>query len=152
MSHTQATEQQPEQQHKQQQAEGDTKIPDPEVVTKAKRRTFTAEYKLRIVEEADACTEAGQIGALLRREGLYSSHLSKWRQLRQDGQLRALSAKKRGRKAQDPSVAELAKLRHENERLRARLEQAEMIIDVQKKLSQLLGLTPDKSESTESES
>jgi transposase-like protein len=152
MSHTQTTEQQPEQQHKQQQAEGDTKIPDPEVVTKAKRRTFTAEYKLRIVEEADACTEAGQIGALLRREGLYSSHLSKWRQLRQDGQLRALSAKKRGRKAQDSSVAELAKLRHENERLRARLEQAEMIIDVQKKLSQLLGLTPDKSESTESES
>jgi transposase len=152
MSHTQATEQQPEQQHKQQQAEGDTKIPDPEVVTKAKRRTFTAEYKLRIVEEADACTEAGQVGALLRREGLYSSHLSKWRQLRKDGQLQALSAKKRGRKAQDPSVAELAKLQHENERLRARLEQAEMIIDVQKKLSQLLGLTPDKSESTESAS
>lgn len=147
MSHGQATEQE-----QQQQNEHETKIPDPEVVPKAKRRQFTAKYKLRIVEEADACTEAGEIGALLRREGLYSSHLSNWRQLRKDGQLQALSAKKRGRKAQDPSVAELAKLRRENERLRARLEQAEMIIDVQKKLSQLLGLTPTESETRENES
>ena len=99
-----------------------------------------------------ACAEPGEIGALLRREGLYSSHLSKWRQLRQDGQLQALSAKKRGRKAQDPSVAELVKLRRENKRLRARLEQAEMIIEVQKKLSQILGLTPTESETTENES
>ncbi len=135
-----------------QQSEHETKIPDPEVVPKAKRRKFTAKYKLRIVEEADACTEPGQIGALLRREGLYSSHLSKWRQQRKDGQLQALSAKKRGRKAQDPSVAELAKLRRENKRLRARLEQAEMIIDVQKKLSQILGLTPAESETSENES
>ena len=134
-----------------QQSEHETKIPDPEVVPRAKRRQFTAKYKLRIVEEADACTEPGEIGALLRREGLYSSHLSKWRQLRQDGQLQALSAKKRGRKAQDPSVAELAKLRRENKRLRARLEQAEMIIEVQKKLSQILGLTPTESETTENE-
>ena len=147
MSHEQVTE------HEQEQQKGhETKIPDPEVVPKAKRRQFTAKDKLRIVEEADACTEAGEIGALLRREGLYSSHLSKWRQLRKDGQLQALSAKKRGRKAQDPSVAELAKLRRENERLRARLEQAEMIIDVQKKLSQLLGLTPTESEKRENES
>jgi transposase-like protein len=152
MSHTQATEQQPEQQHKQQQGEGDTKIPDPEVVTKAKRRTFTAEYKLRIVEEADACTEAGQVGALLRREGLYSSHLSKWRQLRKEGQLQALSAKKRGRKAQDRSASEVAELRQENERLRARLEQTEIIIDVQKKLSRLLGLNMDQTQTIESES
>jgi len=142
MSHEQATEQ--EQQN-------ETKIPDPEVVPKAKRRQFTAKYKLSIVEEADACTEAGEIGALLRREGLYSSHLSKWRQLRQDGQLEALSAKKRGRKAQDPSVAKLAKLQRENERLHARLKQAEMIIDVQKKLSQLLGLTPTENETSENE-
>ena len=139
MSHEQTTEQQ---------SEHETKIPDPEFVAKAKRRKFATEYKLRIIEEADACTEPGQIGALLRREGLYSSHLSKWRQLRKEGQLQALS-KKRGRKAQDPSVAELAKLRRETKRLRARLEQAEMIIDVQKKLSQLLGLTPDESETTE---
>jgi len=134
-----------------QQSKHEPKIPDPEVVPKAKRRKFTAKYKLRIVEEADACTEPGQVGALLRREGLYSSHLAKWRQLRQEGQLQALS-KKRGRKAQDWSVAELAKLRRENERLRARLEQAEMIIEVQKKLSQILGLTPAESETTENES
>jgi transposase-like protein len=120
------------------------------VVPKAKRRKFTAQYKLRIVEEADACTEPGQVGALLRREGLYASHLSNWRRLRQEGQLQALS-KKRGRKAPDPSVAELAKLRRENERLRARLEQAEMIIEVQKKLSQILGLTPVENETIENE-
>ena len=144
MSHEQATEQEQQQQN-------EPKIPDPEVVPKAKRRQFTAKYKLSIVEEADACTEAGEIGALLRREGLYSSHLSKWRQLRQDGQLEALSAKKRGRKAQDPSVAKLAKLQRENERLHARLKQAEMIIDVQKKLSQLLGLTPTENEASENE-
>lgn len=143
MSHEQAIEQE------QQQQDLETKIPDPEVVPKAKRRQFTAKYKLRIVEEADGCTEPGQIGALLRREGLYSSHLSKWRQLRKEGQLQALSAEKRGRKAQDPSVVELAKLRRENERLRARLEQAETIIDVQKKLSQLLGLTPMENETNE---
>jgi regulator of replication initiation timing len=76
--------------------------------------------------------------------------LSKWRQLRKEGQLQALSAKKRGRKAQVRSVVELAKLRQENERLRARLQQAEVIIDVQKKLSQLLGLTPTESEMSES--
>ena len=134
-----------------QQSEHETKIPDPEVILKAKRRKFAAKYKLRIVKEADACTKPGQIGALLRREGLYASHLSNWRQLRQAGQLQALS-KKRGRKAQDPSVAELAKLRRENKRLRARLEQAEMIIDVQKKLSQILGLTPAESETSENES
>jgi transposase-like protein len=144
MSHEQATEQE-----QQQQDDLETKIPDPEVVPKAKRRRFTAQYKLRIVKEADACTEPGQIGALLRREGLYSSHLSKWRQLRQDGQLQALSTKKRGRKAPDPSVAELAKLRRENEHLRARLKQAETIIEVPKKLSQLLGLTPMENETSE---
>jgi transposase len=134
-----------------QQSEQEPEIPDPEVVPKAKRRKFTAKYKLRIVEEADACTEPGQVGALLRREGLYASHLSNWRRLRQEGQLQALS-KRRGRKGQDPSVAELAKLRRENERLRARLEQAEMIIEVQKKVSQILGLTPAESEITENES
>ena len=133
------------------QSEHETSIPDPEVVPKAKRRKFTAKYKLRIVEEADACTEPGEVGALLRREGLYASHLSNWRRLRQQGQLQALS-KKRGRKAQDPSAVELAKLRRENERLRARLAQAEMIIEVQKKVSQILGLTPAESETTENES
>jgi transposase-like protein len=142
----------PEQQQEQQQANGlEARVPDPEVVPKAKRRQFTAKYKLRILEEADRCTERGQIGELLRREGLYSSHLSKWRQQRARGQLQGLAPKKRGRKGQDPSVAELARLRRENERLRAQLEQAEIIIDVQKKLARLLGLNTDETESDESE-
>ena len=124
----------------------DDQVPEPEILPRAKRRQFSAEYKLRILEEADACTKRGQIGALLRREGLYSSHLSKWRQQRTLGQLEGLSPKKRGRKAPDPAEVELARLRQENERLSARLEQAEIIIDVQKKLSRLLGLTEDKTE------
>jgi len=152
MSHEQTTTEQQQQQQEQQQKDLATRIPDPEVVPKAKRRQFTAKYKLRIVREADVCTEPGQIGSLLRREGLYSSYLSKWRQQREEGQLQALSSKKRGRKPEDPSVEELAQLQRENERLRARLEQAEIIIDVQKKLSQLLGLTTDTTESGENAS
>jgi len=138
MSHEQTTmeqqqQQQEQKQQKQQQEDLAARVPDPEVVPKAKRRQFTAEYKLRIVREADAGTEPGQIGSLLRREGLYSSYLSTWRRQREKGQLQALSSKKRGRKGQDPSAEELAQLQRENERLRARLEQAEIIIDVQKK-------------------
>ena len=143
----------PEQQQEQQQAsELHARVPDPEVVPKAKRRQFTAKYKLRILEEADRCTERGQIGELLRREGLYSSHLSKWRQQRAHGQLQGLAPKKRGRTVQDPSATELARLRRENERLRAQLEQAETIIEVQKKLAGLLGLSTDESKSDEQES
>ena len=129
----------------------ETRVPDPEVVPKAKRRQFTAKYKLSILEQADRCRERGQIGELLRREGLYSSHLSKWRQQRARGQLQGLSPKKRGRKSENPSATELAQLRRENERLRAQLEQAEIIIDVQKKLAKLLGLTTNETESNESE-
>ena len=150
MSHEQPTTEQQQQEQQQQRNDLATRIPDPEVVPKAKRRQFTAEYKLRIVREADACTEPGQIGSLLRREGLYSSYLSTWRRQREKGQLQALSSKKRGRKGQDSSAEELAQLRRENERLRARLEQAEIIIDVQKKLSKLLGLTTDTTERHES--
>lgn len=113
--------------------------PGPEVVPKAKRRNFSAEYKLRILAEADACSERGDVGALLRREGLYSSHLDKWRLQRQRGVLRALAPQKRGPKV-DPHAEENARLRRENERLRVRLQQAETIIEVQKKLSLLLGL------------
>ena len=123
-------------------------VPDPEVLAQAKRRRFTAEYKQRILEEADQCQEQGAIGALLRREGLYSSHLSKWRQQRAAGQLRGLRPKKRGRKP-DPQAAELARLQRENERLQTRLEQAETIIEVQKKLCRLLELPtaePDENE------
>ena len=89
---------------------GERKMPDPEVSTKAKRRTFTAEYKRRILEEADGCTGRGEMGALLRREGLYSSHLTTWRRQREAGELAGLTPKKRGRK-QDKEAAELAKLR-----------------------------------------
>lgn len=123
-------------------------VPDPEVVPRAKRRRFTATYKLRILEEADQCSTSGQIGSLLRREGLYSSHLSRWRQLRAQGQLQALSGQKRGRKS-DLSATEMVQLRRENERLKSRLEQAELIIDVQKKLSRILGLTMPEDESNE---
>ena len=120
-----------------------SKIPDPEVVPRAKRRRFSAEYKLRILEEAEARSERGQIGSLLRREGLYSSHLTTWRQQREQGQLEALSPKKQGCKPSvDEALAkELAELKRENQRLGNRLQQAETIIEVQKKLSGLLGLT-----------
>lgn len=125
-------------------------VPDPEVVPMAERRRFTAEEKLRIVEEADQCTEPGEIGALLRREGIYSSYLSRWRQARDCGQLTALGPQPRGPKsASDASLArEVARLRRENERLQERVERAETIIEVQKKLSQLLGQSPEKIESS----
>jgi transposase len=121
---------------------------DPEVVPKVERRRFTAEEKLRILEEADACTEPGEIGALLRREGIYSSYLNKWRVARDSGRLSASGEQKRGRKAASDTQMrrELAKLQRENERLQARLDQAEAIIEVQKKLSQLLGSSPRTSE------
>lgn len=113
-------------------------VPDPEVVVKAERRHFTAEYKRRILQEADACRQSGEVGALLRREGLYSSHLTTWREQRARGELQGLTAQKRGRQA-DPQAAEIARLKGENERLKAQLERAELIIDVQKKVSQMLG-------------
>lgn len=115
-----------------------TKYPDTQVVPKAERRRFSAEYKLRILAEAEGSTERGQIGALLRREGLYSSHLDKWRTQRDRGQLLGLSERKRGPQA-DLQAIELARLCRENEQLQARLKQAETIIEVQKKLCGLLG-------------
>ena len=116
--------------------------PNPEVRDKAVRRHFTAEYKLRILTLADACTESGSLGVLLRREGLYASNLNAWRGQRERGVLSALTPKKRGRKetVRDPLVAENEKLRRENERVTKRLRQAEIIIDVQKKVSQILGI------------
>jgi transposase-like protein len=127
---------------------GKRKMSDPEVSTKAKRRTFTAEYKRRILEEADGCTKPGEVGALLRREGLYSSHLTAWRRQREAGGLAALTAKKRGRR-KDEEAAELARLRRENERLRKQLGQAELIIAAQKKLAQALeALTEDADEAS----
>ena len=128
-----------------QQAADVVKTPDPEVVPKAERRRFSAEYKLRILAEADACTQRGEIGALLRREGLYRSHLDKWREQRRAGALQALAPQKRGPKP-DPQAAEIARLRRENERLQQRLQRAETIIEVQKKLSALLGLPTSESD------
>jgi transposase-like protein len=96
---------------------------------------------LRILDEADNCTERGEIGALLRREGLYSSHLTDWRKQRERGELDGRRNRKRGRKP-DPQAAEMARLQRENEQLRSRLDRAERIIDVQKKLAHLLGSTP----------
>lgn len=110
--------------------------PDPEVLEKAKRRRFTVDYKLRIVEEADRCIEPGEIGALLRREGLYSSHLVAWRRQRKEGSLLA----RRGRRSKDPLASEVERLTAENQRLRHKLSQAEVVIEVQKKLSGLLGI------------
>ena len=121
-------------------------VPDAEVFVKGKRRRFTKQYKLRILKQVDTCTRPGQIGAVLRREGLYSSYLTKWRTQRDEGQL---DPKKRGRPAADPSVKELARLRGENARLSRKLGQAEAIIEVQKKLSDLLGLNNDNTDKAE---
>jgi len=117
-------------------------IPDPAVPEKPVRRRFTAEYKIRVLREADRCTEPGQLGALLRREGLYSSHLSTWRQQRDAGTLAGLTPKRRGPKpnADAPLIAENQRLSRENQRLTAKLRQAETIIEVQKKLSEILGI------------
>ena len=114
--------------------------PDPEVVADAKRRTFTAEYKSRILAEADAAAQTGGIGALLRREGLYSSHLTTWRRERQAGILKGLTPHKRGPKSKrNPQQEEMQKLRRENQRLTEELRKAAIVIDVQKKVGALLG-------------
>lgn len=115
-------------------------MPNTEVVAKAKRRRFTAAEKLRVLREGEACRGSGEIGALLRREGLYSSYLTTWRRQQELGELEGLSPQKRGPKP-DPQAVELAKLRRENERLQARLRQAELIMDVQKKVARMFGET-----------
>src|SRR6266542_6075277 len=111
--------------------------PDPEVILRPERRTFTAAYKQAIVQECDTCA-SGEIGRILRREGLYSSHLAKWRRQRVQGELAGLEPRVRGPRAK-PELAVVRQLRQDNERLQVRLKQAEAIIDVQKKVSQLLG-------------
>lgn len=124
--------------------------PDPEVLESPKRRRFSVEYKVRIVQEAARCTEWGQIGALLRREGLYWSEFSRWRRKYSEGAESALREEKRGRKRRrNPLEDELGKLRKENERLKRRLHQAETIIDVQKKVSEMLGIPLESAESEE---
>src|SRR4051794_14138614 len=112
-------------------------VPDPELVEKAKRRSFTAEYKLRILKQAEACTRPGEIGALVRREGLYTSHLTAWRKQRDAGALEALD-RPRGRKPADPREGELAALRRRAERAEAELEKARRVIEIQGNVSALL--------------
>ena len=115
---------------------------DPEVTERAARRRFTAEDKLRVLRQADACAGTGALGALLRREGLYSSHLTTWRRQREQGSLAALNPRKRGRPAAPPSplARRVAELERENAGLTHRLQQAETIIAVQKKISEILGI------------
>ena len=120
----------------------------PELSDRPRRRTFTVQTKLRVLAETDAAADVGGIGAILRREGLYSSILTDWRRLRDSGALGALTPAKRGpkRAVLNPLAAELARARRENARLGRRLEHAEAIIEVQKKVAALLGIplaTPD---------
>ncbi|SRR6266498_4193018 len=131
-------------------APGEAKtLPDPEVVAKAQRRQFTADYKRGVLAEADSANDTGAIGALLRREGLYSSHLTHWRQQRDRG----LAPRQRGPKSKrDPLFEEVRKLKQENGHLTQRLARAELIIDVQKKVSSLLGIPLATVDSDESNS
>ena len=126
--------------------------PDPEVSEKKPRRKFTAKYKLRILEEADACTQPGQLGALLRREGLYFSYLTTWRKQKAKGLLQAMTPKKRGRKRKEknPLSKRVAKLEKENLRLQQKLKRAELIIEAQKKMSEILGIAQNLDEIDES--
>ena len=119
---------------------GHAAYPHPQVVEKPVRRTFDKTYRLDILRQADACTGTGQIGALLRREGLYSSMLANWRQQRRKGLLDGPASRKRVAKpaAQDPRVPQLQR---ENARLQARLQQAELILEIQKKASEILGIS-----------
>ena len=112
---------------------------DVQVAVKNRRRRFTAEYKLRIVREADSCSKPGELGALLRREGLYSSHLTDWRRAREHGEL--VNAPKRGRKPKpvEPNAKRVADLERQVARLTARAERAEALVELQKKVATLLG-------------
>jgi transposase len=115
--------------------------PDSEVTAKKRRRKLTAAYKLKILQKIDELTEPGQIGALLRREGLYSSNVASWRKQRDQGILQVMTPKKRGRKkTKNPMSDKVARLTRENEKLRKKLWQAEQIIEVQKKISEILGI------------
>lgn len=120
----------------------EARVRETEVVEKARRRGFTAEYKLRVLAEADRCTKPGEVGALLRREGLYSSLLSAWRRQRDVGELSARSPKKRGppAKVPDASARRVAELEKELARARVRLKRAEALLDLQKKVSEILGV------------
>lgn len=117
-------------------------VPNPEVSDRPRRRRFTGEYKLSVLRELDACHAPGESGAVLRREGLYSSHITVWRRQREAGELQGLRSLKRGRRpaVRNPLEADVMRLERENVRLQEELRKAQLIIEVQKKLSDLLGL------------
>jgi len=125
-------------------------VPDSEVPEKPVRRRFTAEYKRRILREAEACKEQGRLGALLRREGLYSSNLTTWRRQAERGTLEALSPKKRGPKEKklDPSLRRIAELEKTTQKLEHKLRQAELIIAAQKKIAEIFQMPLDPKEET----
>lgn len=120
----------------------ESRAPDPEVPEKAKRRRYSAEYKQRVLREADQCHEPGEVGALLRREGLYWSNLQTWRRQREEGTLAALTPRRRGRKAapKNPLTGRVKELERENRQLQRKLQRAEIMLDIQKKASELLGI------------
>jgi transposase len=121
--------------------------PDPEVVERPRRRRFSTEYRLRILRQADACTKPGELGALLRREGLYSSSLANWRRQRDQGVMEALS-QRRGRKPADPAVQQNTRLMKENARLTKELAAAQLVIRIQENVSALLGITTERAETS----
>jgi len=126
---------------------------DPEVPAKATRRRFTARYKFRILEQTDSCQE-GEVGGLLRREGIYYSNLQTWRRQREEGTLKALTPRKRGRKSipANPLNPQVKQLQRENRKLKRQLEKAEIMLDIQKKVSHLLGISLESSDDSEDES
>ena len=126
-------------------------VEEVEVVAKAERRRFTAEYKLRVLHEVDRCKQPGEIGALLRREGLYWSNLITWRKQRQSGELAGLREKRRGpkRREKNPLANRVRELEGENARLKRRAERAEGIVELQKKVSEILGIDLQKSAESE---
>jgi transposase len=130
---------------------GAKSLTEVEVVAKAERRRFTAEYKLKVLREADHCKQPGEIGGLLRREGLYWSNLTNWRKQRERGELSGLTANKRGpkRREKNPLAERVRELEHDNARLKRRAERAEGIVELQKKVSEILGIELEKSVETD---
>lgn len=132
-------------------SDGTKSLTEVEVLAKAERRRFTAEYKVKVLREADRCKQPGEIGALLRREGLYWSNLTTWRKQRESGELAGLSARKRGpqRREKNPLAERVRELERDNMRLKRRAERAEGIVELQKKVSEILGIELEKSVATD---
>ena len=132
-------------------SDGTESLTEVEVLAKAERRRFTAEYKVKVLRETDRCKQPGEIGALLRREGLYWSNLTTWRKQRESGELAGLSARKRGpqRREKNPLAERVRELERDNMRLKRRAERAEGIVELQKKVSEILGIELEKSVATD---